>query len=252
MSSIRDGRSSFGIEHLLRQAGACPVCLARRVRFLQGAGGRIYWRCRVCQATFLDPSQLPGPEEELKQYLLHENDPDDPRYRKFLSKVCAPLLNRLPPRCVGLDFGCGPGPALAKMLNEAGHDMHLYDPFFAPDPAALKRSYDFITCTEVAEHLHHPAAAFASLDKLLQPGGWLAVMTSFQTDDARFGNWHYRQEPSHVVFYRGETFRHLAKQFDWTCEIPATNVALMQKPKGRSAGRNRENQVAAAQDFRAI
>lgn len=142
------------------------------------------------------------------------------------------------------------------MLREAGHDMHLYDPFFAPDPAALKRSYDFITCTEVAEHLHHPAAAFASLDKLLQPGGWLAVMTSFQTDDAGFGNWHYRQEPSHVVFYREETFRHLAKQFDWTCEIPAANVALMQKPKGQSAGRHRENQVSAsstaAQDFRAI
>ena len=239
-----------------RQAGGCPVCLTRRVRFLRIAGGRIYWRCRVCQATFLDPSQLPGLDEELKRYLLHENDPDDPRYRNFLSKVSTPLLNRLPPRCVGLDFGCGPGPALAKMLSEAGHDLHLYDPFFAPDPSSLERSYDFITCTEVAEHLHRPAATFASLDKLLRPGGWLAVMTSFQTDDAGFGNWYYRQEPSHVVFYREETFHHLAKQFDWTCEIPAANVALMQKPKGQSAARDRKNQMSPnstwAQDFRAI
>lgn len=148
---------------------------------------------------------------------MHENDPEDPRYRNFLSKVSTPLLNRLQPSCVGLDFGCGPGPALAKMLSESGHEMHLYDPFFAPDPSTLKRTYDFITCTEVAEHLHQPAAEFALLDTLLRPGGWLAIMTSFQSDDADFYNWGYRQEPSHVVFYREETFRHLAKQFDWTC-----------------------------------
>jgi hypothetical protein len=42
------------------------------------------------------------------------------------------------------------------MLAEAGHAMALYDPFFRPDPAALERDYDFITCTETAEHFHHP------------------------------------------------------------------------------------------------
>lgn len=210
------------------------MCLTRKVRFLQVAGGRLYWRCRVCMATFLDPSQLPTRDEELERYLLHENDPDDLRYREFLSRLATPLLDRLPPCRVGLDYGCGPGPALAKMLSEAGHSMHLYDPFFAPDRASLNRTYDFITCSEVAEHLHRPAAEFASLDKLLRPGGWLAVMTSFQTDDAHFCNWRYRQEASHVVFYREETFRHLAKHFDWTCEIPATNVALMQKPERQS------------------
>jgi hypothetical protein len=43
-------------------------------------------------------------------------------------------------------------------------------------------------------------------------------------------NWHYRQEPTHVVFYREETFRFLATQRGWECEIPAPNVALMRKP----------------------
>lgn len=198
------------------------------------AGGRAYWRCRVCAATFLDPSQLPTPAAELERYLLHENDPGDPRYRGFLSKLATPLLDRLSPRQAGLDYGCGPGPALAHILREAGHSVDLYDPFFAPDPGPLHRTYDFIACSEVAEHLHYPAAQFASFDRLLRPGGWLAVMTSFQTDDSQFCNWRYRQEPSHVVFYREETFRFLAVRLGWNCEIPAQNIALMQKPKRQS------------------
>lgn len=205
--------------------------LSHETSLLQMAAGRAYWRCTVCAATFLDPSQLPNPDEELKRYLLHENDPDDSRYREFLSRLATPLLDRLPLRQEGLDYGCGPGPALACMLNEAGHTMHLYDPFFAPNCAALTRTYDFITCTEVAEHFHQPAAEFDKLDRLLRPGGWLAVMTSFQTDDANFHHWHYRQEPAHVVFYRDETFRFLASHHGWSCEIPVPNVALMQKKR---------------------
>ena len=91
-------------------------------------------------------------------------------------------------------------------------------------------TYDFVTCTEVAEHFHRPADEFDRLERLLRPGGWLAVMTSFQTDDARFAGWHYRRDPTHVVFYRAETFRTIAARHGWDCEIPAKDVALMRKP----------------------
>ena len=65
-----------------------------------------------------------------------------------------------------------PVPALAAMLTEAGHRMALYDPFFAPDPAPLA-VYDFVTCTEAAEHFHHPAAEFARLRAWCGPAaGW--------------------------------------------------------------------------------
>jgi cyclopropane fatty-acyl-phospholipid synthase-like methyltransferase len=69
-----------------------------------------------------------------------------------------------------------------------------------------ERTYDFITCTEVVEHFHHPALEFRRLDALLKPGGWLAIQTTFQTDDARFARWNYRRDPTHVVFYRPYTF----------------------------------------------
>jgi SAM-dependent methyltransferase len=211
---------------------ACPVCRTWAAVPFQSVGGRDYWRCGSCEARFLDPAQLPALADERAEYLRHQNDPDDPRYRRFLARLVDPLLAALGQAREGLDFGCGPGPALAAMLREAGHRVALYDPYFHPDPAALAQRYDFVACAEVAEHFHHPAQAFDRLDGLLRPGGLLAVLTCFQTDDARFADWHYRRDPTHVVFYREQTFRMLAAQRGWECEIAAKDVALMRKSTG--------------------
>ncbi len=199
--------------------------------------GRDYRRCPTCEATFLDPRQFPTAEEERRHYLSHRNDPDDPDYRRFLSRLARPLLDRLRPGSHGLDYGCGPGPALAAMLREAGHRVALYDPFFHAEPAVLAEVYDFVTCSETVEHFHRPAEEFDRLDRLLRPGGCLAIMTSFQDDDARFAGWHYRRDPTHVVFYRAATFRLIADQRGWLCEIPVRDVALLRKPAVAAAWR---------------
>lgn len=188
-----------------------------------------YWRCHGCEATFVDPSQLPERAVEHAEYRLHHNDVQDMGYRGFLARLASPLLERLPPGLSGLDYGCGPGPALAAMLTEAGHRMAVYDPLFFDHRHVLDETYDFVTCSEVVEHFHRPDEEFARLDKLLKPGGWLAVMTAFQTDDAAFAGWHYRRDRTHVVFYRPATFRVIATRFNWRCHIPCRNVALLQK-----------------------
>jgi SAM-dependent methyltransferase len=208
----------------------CPVCHSQAIEFLSSIERLDYWRCPDCEARFLDPRHYLSRQDEYRHYLNHENDPADPRYRRFLARLAMPLLRKLPARSSGLDYGCGPGPALAAMLREAGHTVALYDPFFYPDPAPLDELYDFVTCTETAEHFHRPAAEFDRLATLLRPGGWLGVMTCFQTDDARFAGWHYRKDPTHVVFYREATLRHIAAWRGLRCEIPAKDVALMQKP----------------------
>lgn len=210
----------------------CPVCEGTSVRGFETVGDREYWRCDDCQATFLDPSQRPTRDEELARYRQHRNDPEDVAYRRFLDRVAAPLLERLPARQRGLDYGCGPGPALAAMLREAGHEVALYDPFFAPDRSVIARTYDFVTCTETAEHFHRPADEFRRIDALLVPGGWLAVMTAFLTDDAKFVDWYYRRDPTHVVFYREATLRCIAERHRWRCEFPVPDVALMEKRAG--------------------
>jgi hypothetical protein len=208
----------------------CPVCRGRATEAFAQVDGRAYWRCEDCAARFLAPHQRPTPEIERETYLLHRNTPEDAGYRAFLGRLAGPLLERLAPGSAGLDYGCGPGPVLASMLREAGHPMALYDPFFAPDRGALGALYDFITCTEAAEHFHDPARDFARMRSMLRPGGWLAVMTCFQTDDARFARWHYRSDPTHVVFYREQTFRSLAAAWGMTIEVPRKDVVLMRQP----------------------
>jgi len=134
----------------------CPVCQAADCMHFMQVQRRDYWRCQHCEATFVDPLQLPNKSVEHTQYRLHRNEVDDVRYRNFLARLALPLLDRLPPGLSGLDYGCGPGPALAMMLTEAGHQMAIYDPLFFDHPKVLDDRYDFITCTEVAEHFHRP------------------------------------------------------------------------------------------------
>ena len=211
-------------------APGCPVCEEADARFFADVDGRKYWRCGRCAATFLSPAQLPDPAEEKREYDKHRNDVDDPGYRRFLARLADPLLQRLTPNSVGLDYGCGPGPALGTMLEAAGHRVRLFDPIYQAEDAALERCYDFITCTEVVEHMHRPADEFRRLDALLRPGGLLGIMTTFQTDDTRFADWHYRRDPTHVVFYRESTLAFIADRMDWTIEVPHANVAIFRKP----------------------
>lgn len=209
----------------------CPVCEQGELENFQVVKAQQYLRCQVCEATVLAHACRLSASEERAIYDFHENEAEDPGYRKFLSKLTEPLLERLQPGMAGLDFGCGPGPALAGMLTEAGMEMSLYDPFFHDSAQALERKYDFLTCTEVVEHLYQPAQVFRQMDGLLKPGGWLAVMTCFQTDDARFGSWHYRRDPTHVVFYREHTLAVIAERLGWELVVPRKDVALFLKPR---------------------
>lgn len=206
----------------------CPVCRVPETRPFETIGERRYHRCDTCLATFLDRDDLPTLEQAVTHYAHHRNEIADPAYRRFLSKLATPLGAVLSAGSQGLDYGSGPGPALAAMLEAAGHQVALYDPIYEPNQDALEDTYDFITCTEVVEHFHQPADEFDRLARLLRPGGWLAVMTCFQTDDPSFAGWHYRRDPTHVVFYREETLRHVAGQRGWSCTVPARDVALMQ------------------------
>lgn len=211
---------------------ACPLCGADDAHPLTRVHGRRYHDCPACGLTYMDPGDRPDPAAERARYETHENDPADPGYRAFLDRLRGPLVPRLPPGAEGLDYGAGPGPALALMLEEAGFPMAIYDPFFAPDPAPLHRTWDFITCTETAEHFFSPGDELARLDALLRPGGWLGVMTQMRDDAAPFEDWWYVRDPTHVCFYRPATMRWIADRFGWTPESPRPTVWLFGKGTG--------------------
>lgn len=209
----------------------CTICRSTELGLLAIIKGIPYWRCHSCLGTIMEPGHWPDLTREKAIYDLHNNDSTDPAYQQFLSRLAKPLIGRLEPGSAGLDFGCGPGPALADMMTGAGLEMTVYDPIYFPGKAVLECQYDFITCTEVAEHLHDPLGTFVCLDRCLLPGGWLGLMTCFQTDDSKFANWHYRRDPTHVVFYREATLAILASRFGWQMEVPCKNVALFYKPR---------------------
>ncbi len=180
---------------------ACGLCGHPDTReFARVASGR-YGRCPVCDLIFQHPDERPDALTEHRLYSAHDNRTDDPGYRAFLQRLTDRLIPALPPGACGLDYGAGPGPALAAMLAEAGFPTAIYDPFFAPDTAVLSRRYEFVVCTETAEHFHHPGAAFAQIAGLLQPGGCLGLMTRLFDAGTDFAAWHYHRDPTHVSFY---------------------------------------------------
>jgi SAM-dependent methyltransferase len=185
----------------------CPLCGAGPAPAFSEDRRRPYLRCPRCALVFVPPGWLPTATTERAHYDRHENRPDDPAYRRFLGRLAEPLLATLTPARSGLDFGAGPGPALAAMLGEAGHRVALYDPCYAPDPGPLARSHDFITATEVVEHLHRPGPELARLWALLRPGGVLGIMTKHLRDRAAFDGWHYKNDPTHVCFFSRATWR---------------------------------------------
>ncbi len=177
---------------------------------------------------FVEPQFHLSPADEKVEYDLHENDVNDPGYRRFLSRLLHPMLNRLEPESLGLDFGCGPAPALASMFRDHGHEMRVYDPFYAPDTAVWQHQYDFITASEVVEHLHHPATDFAQLFAHLKPGGVLGIMTKLVRSKSPFAEWHYIRDRTHVCFYSEETFTWLANKVHAEVELIGNDVIILQ------------------------
>ncbi|HYW34570.1 MAG TPA: class I SAM-dependent methyltransferase [Balneolaceae bacterium] len=212
----------------------CILCNAQDVDFFfknrSGPDQTTYYTCNQCHLIFASDKDRPSPREEFARYNQHENNPDDPQYRAFLTQLFRPMQERLSAGSKGLDFGSGPGPTLHRMFEDHGHDMQIFDPFYANNPAVFEESYDFITATEVAEHLHHPAKEFKRLWSCLLSGGYLGIMTKrAEKERSFFANWYYHRDPTHVTFYTKETFLWLADEWDASITFPGENIAIFKK-----------------------
>ncbi len=218
----------------------CPLCNAPGPTPFFEDDWRPYFRCLDCQLVFVPPEFHLSLQREKAEYDLHENSPEDPDYRNFLSRLFEPMQLRLPQKSYGLDFGSGPGPTLSVMFAEAGHQMEIYDPFYFDDPEKLERQktdsidssnqYDFITASEVVEHLRDPATELARLWSCLKPKGILGIMTKQVQDRASFSRWHYKDDRTHICFFSQPTFQWLASQWSSSAEFIGQDVVLFSRP----------------------
>lgn len=207
----------------------CPLCLNKNIEHYHRDKQRDYWQCGLCDLVFVNPEQFISTQQEKSIYDQHQNNPDDIGYRKFLNKLLIPLVNQLSKEAKGLDFGSGPGPTVSVMLAELGYGVENYDIFYANNPELLKRKYDFITCTEVIEHLHNPHQVLTMLTGLLKIGGYLGIMTKRVIDKTSFATWHYKNDPTHVCFYSDKTFEYIAQYWGYELEKVNSDTIILSK-----------------------
>jgi len=207
---------------------SCPLCSSRQSTRYPRSRVRVFWRCLHCSLVFVDRHDYPDRETEKARYDQHCNSSMDSGYRKFLSALAIPLLSKVDAGAHGLDFGCGPGPALSQMLQEAGLFVDVFDFFYAPNSRIWEMRYDFITASEVIEHLHNPAMEIERLFGHLVPGGWLGIMTTWVDRINSFERSRYGRDPTHVCFYSESTFKWIASHWNTTVEFPGGNVVLFQ------------------------
>ncbi len=208
----------------------CPLCENRRTNRFARDQTRVYFRCETCGLIFVPESDHLSADQEKARYNTHRNNPEDKGYTTFLSTLFLPMMERLTPGARGLDFGSGPGPTLSGMFEDAGFPMKIYDPYFANDPRVFQQKFDFVSASEVAEHLYHPGREFHRLFRLLNPGGILGIMTGMVPCDSDFMDWYYKNDPTHVCFYSEQTFQWLVSQWTASIEVFTDKIVIIRKP----------------------
>ena len=104
-----------------------------------------------------------------------------------------------------------------------------YDLYYFNLPELLERRYDFVTMTEVIEHIADPQSLLIQLDSLLKQAGILAIMTKRVIDQQAFSNWHYKNDPTHICFYSLKTFEWIGRKLNWRLEIIDKDVVFFYK-----------------------
>jgi len=204
----------------------CVVCNAVTEPLIHEKKSVLFHQCPICQLILRDKSDFFTPDEEKNRYTLHQNSIDDKGYRDYFLRFfeetqLLKLQSAVPQK--GLDFGSGPIPVLAYVAKQTYNiEMDYYDPFFAPQRVYESKYYDFITCTEVIEHIPNPLETFALFREHLVIGGVVAIMTQLHKNDRdAFFSWFYIRDRSHVAFFSMKTMEYVAKKVG--LEIDYTN-----------------------------
>lgn len=187
----------------------CKICGRKTHEIFQTKFKIKYHYCDYCGFISKDKNDLITRDEEIKIYNNHNNSIEDPRYVAFFKGFLDNAVLRFCDGKKGLDFGSGPSPVLAMILErDYGFSMDIYDLYYSPEKVFEGKTYDLITSTEVIEHLANPLPYFRLFKEHMKPNGILSIMTLFHPkDENEFLNWYYMRDMSHISFFTPKTMR---------------------------------------------
>lgn len=135
------------------------------------------WKCSECSSLIS--------LEKLDMEIFYQDYPFHLRRLDFSTRqMFKPYLKRLEAQGLSskhsiLDYGCGSGIFL-KFLEENGyHNIAGYDPYTPTfsNPEILSRSWDWILCQDVLEHVEDPPELMKKLATCLTPDGRFCIGT---------------------------------------------------------------------------
>ena len=115
------------------------------------------------------------------------------------------------------------------MLEGCGYSVDLYDKFYAKNDVVFEKQYDFITASEVVEHLRQPFVELSRLMGLLKSNGVLAIMTQILTPQKDFEQWYYKNDPSHIGFFSEKALNCLAQKWQAELYVISERVVIFKK-----------------------
>lgn len=210
----------------------CKICFSRTKTLSHPQHNEVYHLCESCHFLALQSEFYVDVQREKHQYDQHHNSLENEGYVMMFENFLDFFWERFTCKTIQvLDFGSGPTPVLAYLMQKRGARVACYDKFYAPNEAVLNEKFDAITSTEVFEHLENPKETLARLAEHLKEGGYLALMTLFHTnDDAMFWKWWYRRDPTHITFYTPKTLEVLAEKCGLKLmKHDGKRIALLQK-----------------------
>ncbi len=207
----------------------CPLCLENKISFFSKDQNRDYYQCSNCRLVFVLSEDFLSSKDEKEKYDHHQNSIENSGYCQFLDRLLIPMQFYLEDGAKGLDFGSGPGPTLSIIMEQRGYDISIYDYFYENNPSVFKYQYDFITSTEVIEHLHDLRYELDKLWQHLEIGGVLGLMSAFIPKDQPFDKWYYIRDLTHVRFFSRESLTWLANEWGAEVIFPQDGVAIFLK-----------------------
>jgi 2-polyprenyl-3-methyl-5-hydroxy-6-metoxy-1,4-benzoquinol methylase len=207
----------------------CHLCNSREPKLIHETKKKKYYQCDNCLLVFLPEEYHVDSIREKQRYECHCNLDENEGYVNHLNRLVMPIAPMLKKKSKGLDFGCGPGPTLSKLMTALGHHVENYDPIFKDDKDLLSKSYDFVLSSEVVEHFCDAESSWMKLVSLVEQNGLLGIMTEVKTDDVEFGEWWYIRDVTHVSFYTTETFLWICSRFNLELLYSNKNVLIFRK-----------------------